>query len=90
MRFRSDVPALDGWLVRLEPLAAAHATDLQDAAGENRSAYGFTTVPRAGQIEEYVAAHLESLCVDDQGNRKRRAPVGTLEAQVVVVLDDEA
>jgi RimJ/RimL family protein N-acetyltransferase len=57
--FRFDLPALDGRLVRLEPLTGAHVADLQDAAEEDRGAYGFTTVPRAEQIEEYVSAHLE-------------------------------
>lgn len=59
MAFRFDVPALDGRLVRLEPLTPAHAADLRDAAEEDRSAYGFTTVPRAWQIEEYLSAHFE-------------------------------
>ena len=57
MTFPFDVPSLDGRLVRLEPLAAAHTSDLQVAAEEDRSAYGFTTVPRAWQIEEYLFAH---------------------------------
>jgi RimJ/RimL family protein N-acetyltransferase len=57
--FRFDVPPLVGRLVRLEPLTAAHASDLQVAAEEDRSAYGLTTVPRARQIEEYLSAHFE-------------------------------
>ncbi len=59
MTFRFDVPALDGRLVRLEPLTAVHATDLQVATEEDRSGYGFTTVPRAWQVEEYLTAHFE-------------------------------
>jgi RimJ/RimL family protein N-acetyltransferase len=38
---------------------AAHATDLQVAAEEDRSAYGFTAVPRAWQVTEFLSAHLE-------------------------------
>lgn len=59
MTFRFDVPPLDGRLVRLEPLTVDHAEDLRLAAEEDRSAYGFTTVPRAWQIEEYLSAHFE-------------------------------
>lgn len=59
MTFRFDVPPLDGRLVRLEPLTADHASDLRVAAEEDRSAHGFTTVPRALQIEDYLAAHFE-------------------------------
>ena len=59
MTFRVDVPALEGRLVRLEPLTAAHAADLQSAAEEDRSAYSFTTVPHAWQLEEYLYAHLQ-------------------------------
>ncbi len=57
MTFRFYAPTLDGRLVRLEPLSAGHAEDLQVAAEEDRSAYGFTTVPRAWEIAEYLAAH---------------------------------
>jgi RimJ/RimL family protein N-acetyltransferase len=53
-----DVPVLRGSLVRLEPLTPAHAPDLAQAAEEDRSAYRFTLVPRAGQVREYVAAQL--------------------------------
>ena len=59
MTFRFDVPQLDGRLVSLEPLTADHASDLRVAAEEDRSAYGFTTVPRAWQIEDYLSAHFE-------------------------------
>jgi RimJ/RimL family protein N-acetyltransferase len=55
---RLSVPALGGSLVRLEPLSVSHAADLARAAEEDRSAYGFTVVPRAGQVQEYVAAQL--------------------------------
>src|SRR5436309_16111270 len=40
--FRLDGPVLEGTLVRLEPLAHRHATDLAVAAEEDRSSYGFT------------------------------------------------
>jgi RimJ/RimL family protein N-acetyltransferase len=53
-----DTPVLRGSLVRLEPLTPAHAPDLAWAAEEDRSAYRFTLVPRAGQAREYVAAQL--------------------------------
>jgi N-acetyltransferase len=51
-----DVPVLRGSLVRLEPLSQSHVPDLMLAAEEDRSAYAFTMVPRAGQTAEYVAA----------------------------------
>ncbi len=54
-----DVPTLHGTLVRLEPLSTRHVTDLAEAAEEDRSAYDFTLVPRAGGVEAYVHAHLE-------------------------------
>ena len=53
---RLDVPVLGGSLVRLEPLSRSHAADLARAAEEDRSAYGFTVVPRAGEVTEYLAA----------------------------------
>lgn len=59
MTFRFDLRELDGRLVRLEPLRADHANDLRVAAEEDRSAYGFTTVPRAWQIEDYLSAHFD-------------------------------
>jgi RimJ/RimL family protein N-acetyltransferase len=49
-----DVAELRGTLVRLEPLAARHAQDLAAAAEEDRSTYGFTWVPRASEIDEYL------------------------------------
>lgn len=51
-----DVPVLHGSLVRLEPLAMSHASDLGRAAEEDRSSYGFTLVPRAAEVEAYLAA----------------------------------
>jgi len=51
-----EVPALEGYLVRLEPLSAGHAADLALAAEEDRSSYDFTLVPRAGEVGGYLAA----------------------------------
>ncbi|MBT2232173.1 GNAT family N-acetyltransferase [Nonomuraea sp. NEAU-A123] len=56
MSLRLDVPVLHGSSVRLEPLAMTHAPDLARAAEEDRSSYGFTLVPRAAEIEDYLAA----------------------------------
>jgi N-acetyltransferase len=54
-----DVPVLHGSLVRLEPLSVRHAEDLAISAEEDRSAYGFTRVPRAPEVGEYLTAHFE-------------------------------
>jgi N-acetyltransferase len=54
-----DVPLLSGSLVRLEPLSASHVPDLAEAAEENRAAYGFTWVPRAAEVGDYVRAQRE-------------------------------
>jgi N-acetyltransferase len=51
-----DVPELEGSLVRLEPLSARHAKDLAVAAEEDRASYGLTLVPRAAEIDSYLAA----------------------------------
>jgi N-acetyltransferase len=56
MRPCFDVPALEGSLVRLEPLTKGHAEDLALAAEEDRSSYGFTLVPRASEVCDYLAA----------------------------------
>jgi RimJ/RimL family protein N-acetyltransferase len=53
-----DVPELQGRLVRLEPLSHAHATDLADAAEEDRSTFGYTWVPRHQEIDRYIARQL--------------------------------
>ncbi|GIH94279.1 GNAT family N-acetyltransferase [Planobispora siamensis] len=55
---RLDVPVLHGSRVRLEPLAMRHAPDLARAAEEERSSYGFTTVPRAAGMEEHLRVQL--------------------------------
>ena len=54
MCLRLDVPVLCGSLVRLEPLALSHASDLALAAEEDRSSYRFTTVPRAADVPEAI------------------------------------
>ncbi|MGH3514595.1 MAG: GNAT family N-acetyltransferase [Pseudonocardiaceae bacterium] len=59
MNFLPDVPVLHGPLVRLEPLSMSHGEDLAVAAEEDRGAYGFTRVPRAWEVEKYLAAHFE-------------------------------
>jgi RimJ/RimL family protein N-acetyltransferase len=53
------VPALHGALVRLERLSAHHADELAAAADYDRSAFGFTWVPRGkAEAEEYVRTQL--------------------------------
>ena len=54
-----DVPALSGSLVRVEPLSAGHVPDLTEAAEESRAAYGFTWVPRAAEVGDYVREQRE-------------------------------
>jgi N-acetyltransferase len=51
-----NVVLLSGSLVRLEPLSAGHVPDLMEAVEENRAAYGFTWVPRAAGVADYVQA----------------------------------
>ena len=48
------VPPLSGTLVRVEPLSVDHVPDLTEAAEENRASYGFTWVPRAAEVADYV------------------------------------
>jgi RimJ/RimL family protein N-acetyltransferase len=57
MNFLPGVPVLSGSLVRLEPLSVSHAADLAVSAEEDRGTYGLTYVPRAGEVDEYLAAH---------------------------------
>jgi RimJ/RimL family protein N-acetyltransferase len=54
-----DVPPLSGSLVRIEPLSAGHVPDLTEAAEESRAAYGFTWVPRAAEVGDYVREQRE-------------------------------
>jgi RimJ/RimL family protein N-acetyltransferase len=52
-------PVLQGGRVRLEPLGHHHAGDLAAAAEEGRDRYGFTWVPRAHEVGDYIDQHLE-------------------------------
>jgi N-acetyltransferase len=72
-----DVPALRGSLVRLEPLSPRHAADLAVAAEEDRSAYGFTWVPRGPEVEDYLRSQFQ------------RAQAGKLTPFAQVRLTDE-
>jgi N-acetyltransferase len=56
MRPWSEAPVLNGSLVRLEPLTVGHAEDLAVAAEEDRGSYGFTLVPRASEVGDYLSA----------------------------------
>jgi N-acetyltransferase len=56
--FTLNGPALEGALVRLEPLAHRHAADLAVAAEEDRGSYAYTWVPRADQVGGYIDAQL--------------------------------
>src|SRR5260370_6034614 len=56
MRPWFDVPALEGSLVRLEPLSIGHADELALAAEEDRGSYDFTIVPRANEVGDYLEA----------------------------------
>ncbi|MFJ9741681.1 GNAT family N-acetyltransferase [Streptomyces sp. NPDC101166] len=58
MSFRLEGQALEGALVRLEPLEHRHADDLAVAAEENRGTYAYTWVPRADEVGDYVDAQL--------------------------------
>lgn len=58
MSFTLQGPALEGALVRLEPLEHRHAAGLAAAAAENRDSYGFTWVPGPGEEDAYIDAHL--------------------------------
>ncbi|MET9623808.1 GNAT family protein [Streptomyces sp. NPDC006464] len=58
MGFTLEGPVLEGALVRLEPLDHRHTAGLAVAAEEDRHAYGFTWVPPAGEVGQYVEAQL--------------------------------
>jgi RimJ/RimL family protein N-acetyltransferase len=78
MGLRLDVPVLGGTLVRLEPLSLRHAPGLARAAEEDRSAYGYTMVPTAGEVTSYLAAQLarDGLTCFAQVRVRDGAPVG--------------
>jgi N-acetyltransferase len=52
-------PVLQGDRVRLEPLGHHHARDLAAAAEEDRDPFGFTWVPRAAEVADYIDQQLE-------------------------------
>jgi N-acetyltransferase len=54
-----DIPALHGRLVRLEHLSLTHATNLANAAEEDRATFGYTWVPRRMDIDQYIAHQLQ-------------------------------
>ncbi|BAJ26715.1 putative acetyltransferase [Kitasatospora setae KM-6054] len=54
MGYRLEGPVLEGTRVRLEPLEQRHAPDLARAAEESRDSYGFTWVPRADEVADYI------------------------------------
>lgn len=59
MAFSLDVPALEGSLVRVEPLSSDHVVDLEAAADDDRSAFQFTWVPSGRvDVERYVETQL--------------------------------
>jgi N-acetyltransferase len=58
MSFHLEGPVLEGTLVRLEPLAYRHASDLAIAAEEDRSAYGFSWIPKAAEVDHYINTQL--------------------------------
>ena len=58
MRPAFDVPPLEGRFVRLESLSVDHTGDLRSAAEEDRSTYGFTVVPTADEVDDYLTAQL--------------------------------
>ena len=55
LTFRSCTVPWSGWSRCRLPIAAGLAV----AAEEDREAYGFTVVPRAWEVEQYLAAHSE-------------------------------
>ena len=69
---------LEGALVRLEPLRADHVPGLIAAAEEDRSSFAWASVPRAGEVADYVAARLaqEELTPFTQIRVSDGAPVG--------------
>ena len=50
--------ALEGRLIRLEPLGHRHAADLARACEEDRSSYAYTWVPTAAEVDAYIDAQL--------------------------------
>jgi RimJ/RimL family protein N-acetyltransferase len=78
--FISEVPCLPGALVRLEPLSPAHRADLAAAGEEERGSFAFTQVPRATEVDAYLAAHFERA---DQGRMVPFAQVRLADGRAV-------
>jgi RimJ/RimL family protein N-acetyltransferase len=78
MHVRIDAVTLRGVLVRLEPLAEEHVPGLAIAAEQDRSAYDFTRVPRAGETAAFVRflQAREGLTPFAQVRQSDGAPVG--------------
>jgi hypothetical protein len=51
--------ALEGAVVRLEPLGPQHGPDLADAVGGDRSSFAYAKVPEPDQLGPYIADHLQ-------------------------------
>ena len=75
-----EVPVLEGSLVRLEHLSSAHGADLASAAEEDRSTYGFTSVPTADGIDSYVRTQLERV---ESGQMVAWAQVRVIDGRAV-------
>jgi RimJ/RimL family protein N-acetyltransferase len=76
-----EVPILVGNLVRVEPLSMQHAGDLTATAEDDRSSYGFTSVPHGSEeIEKYIEAQLDRA---DQGELIRLAQIRLADGRAV-------
>ncbi|MHB8379204.1 MAG: GNAT family N-acetyltransferase [Acidimicrobiales bacterium] len=60
-----EIPTLVGEMVRLEPMAVAHAEGLVAAANEDRSTYLYTKIPRSS--DEMAAYVSDLLCQWERG-----------------------
>jgi N-acetyltransferase len=77
-------PVLHGRRVRLEPLGHQHAADLASAASGDRGSYGFTWVPSAGEVDDYIEEQLgraglmpfAQMSLPEQGRRAEGRAVG--------------
>ncbi|MGW4649043.1 GNAT family N-acetyltransferase [Kitasatospora sp. NPDC004289] len=58
MGFPGEAPVLTGAYVSLEPLTRRHAADLAEAVTEERGSYGYTWVPTADGVEDYIDTQL--------------------------------
>jgi RimJ/RimL family protein N-acetyltransferase len=76
-----EVAALEGQLVRLEPLVQAHAGPLAGAAAENRETYGYTYVPEGPDAMGTFVAGL--IAARDAGEEVPFAQVRLADGQPV-------